>query len=55
MVTQSRSWPEPIAKTPLLLEKYLVVLIGSGRVALTAYLAPEHNDPQAHKRSEGGS
>lgn len=45
----------PQAKTPLVLEKHLIVLIGSSRVALTAYLAPEHSDPQAHMRTEGGS
>lgn len=45
----------PQAKPPLLLEKYLVMLIGSCREALTACLAPEHSDPQHHRRAEGGS
>lgn len=45
----------PQAKTPLLLEKHLVMLIGSGREALTAYLAPEHSDPPDDRRTEGGS
>lgn len=34
----------PSAKPPLFLQKYLIVLNDSGRVALIAYLAPEHND-----------
>lgn len=31
------------------------MLIGSGGMALTAHVAPEHSDPQAHRRTEGGS
>lgn len=45
----------PLPKTPLLFEKYLVMLIGSSGMALTAHVAPEHSDPQAHRRTEGGS
>lgn len=31
------------------------MLIGSSGMALTAHVAPEHSDPQAHRRIEGGS
>lgn len=47
------SSPQP--KTPLLFERYLPMLIGSSGMALTAHVAPEHSDPQAHRRNEGGS